>query len=283
MEFAFYICGLIAILATLRVVTHTNPVHALLYLIISLLAIAGVFFSLGAYFAGALEIIVYAGAIMVLFVFVVMMLNFGRHRDRTGAQVAAAGDLDWPGHPLRGAAGGYRLRHLGINDRGIDGAAINAKEVGIALFGPYVGGGAGLHAAAGGPGGCLPHWPRRARRRGAEQPSERQRQTKNGGTRMIPLTHGLILAAILFVLGLTGLVIRRNLLFMLISTEIMINAAALAFVVAGSYWGQADGQIMYILAISLAAAEASIGLALLLQLHRRRQNLNIDSVSELRG
>ena len=77
MELAFYICGLIAILATLRVVTHTNPVHALLYLIISLLAIAGVFFSLGAYFAGALEIIVYAGAIMVLFVFVVMMLNLG--------------------------------------------------------------------------------------------------------------------------------------------------------------------------------------------------------------
>ena len=76
MEFAFYICGLIAILATLRVVTHTNPVHALLYLIISLLAIAGVFFSLGAYFAGALEIIVYAGAIMVLFVFVVMMLIY---------------------------------------------------------------------------------------------------------------------------------------------------------------------------------------------------------------
>ena len=59
---------------------------------------------------------------------------------------------------------------------------------------------------------------------------------------MIPLTHGLILAAILFVLGLTGLVIRRNLLFMLISLEIMINAAALAFVVAVSYWGQADGQ-----------------------------------------
>ncbi len=78
MEFAFYICGLIAILATLRVITHTNPVHALLYLIISLLAISGVFFALGAHFAGALEIIVYAGAIMVLFVFVVMMLNPGR-------------------------------------------------------------------------------------------------------------------------------------------------------------------------------------------------------------
>lgn len=100
---------------------------------------------------------------------------------------------------------------------------------------------------------------------------------------MIPLQHGLILAAILFVLGFAGLIIRRNLLFMLISLEIMINAAALAFVIAGSCWGQADGQIMYILAISLAAAEAAIGLALLLQLHRRRNNLDIDTVSEMRG
>lgn len=100
---------------------------------------------------------------------------------------------------------------------------------------------------------------------------------------MIPLQHGLILADILFVLGLTCVVIRRNFLFMLIGLEIMINAAALAFVVAGSYWGQADGQVMYILAISLAAAEASIGLALLLQLQRRSQTLNIDKVSEMRG
>lgn len=91
MEFAFYICGLIAILATLRVVTHTNPVHALLYLIISLLAIAGVFFSLGAYFAGALEIIVYAGAIMVLFVFVVMMLSTGGTEIEQGASGCSRG------------------------------------------------------------------------------------------------------------------------------------------------------------------------------------------------
>lgn len=100
---------------------------------------------------------------------------------------------------------------------------------------------------------------------------------------MIPLQHGLILAAILFVIGLTGLIIRRNFLFMLLSLEIMINAAALAFVVAGSFWNQPDGQIMFILAISLAAAEASIGLALLLQLYRRRHTLDIDTVSEMRG
>lgn len=100
---------------------------------------------------------------------------------------------------------------------------------------------------------------------------------------MVPMTHGLILAAILFTLGLTGVMIRRNLLFILLSLEIMINAAALALVVAGSYWQSPDGQVMYIFAISVAAAEASIGLALLLQLYRQRKTLNIDIVSEMRG
>ncbi|VFP87037.1 NADH-quinone oxidoreductase subunit NuoK [Candidatus Erwinia haradaeae] len=99
---------------------------------------------------------------------------------------------------------------------------------------------------------------------------------------MIPLHHGLILATSLFCLGLTGVMIRRNLLFMLISLEIMLNAAALALVVAGSYWNQADGQIMFIFAISLSAAETSIGLALLLQLYYRTKNLDIDTVSGMR-
>ena len=138
MEFAFYICGLIAILATLRVITHTNPVHALLYLIISLLAISGVFFSLGAYFAGALEIIVYAGAIMVLFVFVVMMLNLGgseieQERQWLKPQV-------WIGPAILSAIMLVVIVYaiLGVNDQGIDGTPISAKAVGITLFGPYV-------------------------------------------------------------------------------------------------------------------------------------------------
>ncbi|AFJ46378.1 NADH-quinone oxidoreductase subunit J [Shimwellia blattae] len=138
MEFAFYICGLVAVLATLRVITHTNPVHALLYLIVSLLAIAGVFFSLGAYFAGALEIIVYAGAIMVLFVFVVMMLNLGNSVVEQERQWLKPQLWIGPGvlSALLLVVMVYAI--LGINDQGIDGAAIDAKQVGIALFGPYV-------------------------------------------------------------------------------------------------------------------------------------------------
>lgn len=77
MEFAFYFASGIAVVSTLRVVTNTNPVHALLYLIISLIAVAMTFFSLGAPFAGVLEVIAYAGAIMVLFVFTIMLLNAG--------------------------------------------------------------------------------------------------------------------------------------------------------------------------------------------------------------
>lgn len=77
MMWPFYLMALVAIVSTIRVVTNANPVHALLSLIVSLLAVAGMFLTIGAPFAAALEIIVYAGAIMVLFVFVVMMLNLG--------------------------------------------------------------------------------------------------------------------------------------------------------------------------------------------------------------
>ena len=75
MELAFYGSSVVAILATLGVISGTNPMHALLYLIVSLIAVGMIFFSLGASFVGAMQVIVYAGAIMVLFVFVVMMLN----------------------------------------------------------------------------------------------------------------------------------------------------------------------------------------------------------------
>ena len=81
MMWPFYLMALVAIVSTVRVVTNANPVHALLSLIVSLLAVAGIFFIVGAPFAGALEVIVYAGAIMVLFVFVVMMLNLGSHTE----------------------------------------------------------------------------------------------------------------------------------------------------------------------------------------------------------
>ncbi|APG50473.1 TPA: NADH-quinone oxidoreductase subunit J [Providencia stuartii] len=139
MEFTFYIAGLVAVLATLRVITNTNPVHALLYLVVSLLALSMVFFSLGAYFAGALEIIVYAGAIMVLFVFVVMMLNLGRSVQEQEREWLAP--KNWIGPALLSAVLlallVYGITSLSYQD-GITGTVISAKEVAISLFGPYI-------------------------------------------------------------------------------------------------------------------------------------------------
>ncbi len=100
---------------------------------------------------------------------------------------------------------------------------------------------------------------------------------------LIPMSHGLILAGILFAIGLCGVMVRRNFLFMLMSLEIMMNAAALAFVVAGSRWVDPDGQVMFIFILTLAAAEVSIGLAILLQFYHKRGHLDVDSANEMKG
>jgi NADH-quinone oxidoreductase subunit K len=77
--------------------------------------------------------------------------------------------------------------------------------------------------------------------------------------------------------------VRRNIIFILLSIEIMLNAAGLAFVVAGARWEQPDGQIMFIFILTMAAAEVAIGLALTLQLYRRFHTLDVDAASEMRG
>ena len=99
----------------------------------------------------------------------------------------------------------------------------------------------------------------------------------------VPMEHGLVLAAILFAMGLAGLMFRRNMIFVLMSLEIMLNSAGLAFIVAGAGWQQPEGQVMFLLVITLAAAEASVGLALLIQLHQRFKSLDVDAVSRMRG
>ena len=92
----------------------------------------------------------------------------------------------------------------------------------------------------------------------------------------IPMEHGLLLAGILFALGMLGVLVRRNILFILLSLEIMLNAAGLAFIVAGSRWGQADGQVMFIFILAMAAAEVAIGLALVLQMHHHLKTLLVE-------
>ncbi len=99
----------------------------------------------------------------------------------------------------------------------------------------------------------------------------------------IPYEHGLVLAAILFVCGLVGVLTRRNIVFILMSLEIMLNACGLAFVVASSRWQHAEGQVMFLMILTLAAAEVAVGLGLIIQMYRRFHTVDISVLNEMKG
>jgi len=138
MTYAFYLASIIAVVATARVITGVHPVHALLHFIVSLLAVATLFFILGAPFAAALEMIVYAGAVMVLFIFVVMMLSPGpralqRERRWLSPEI-------WVAPAVLSAILLAELVWLLAGEGRLTAAAgqVPPKEVGAALLGPYL-------------------------------------------------------------------------------------------------------------------------------------------------
>lgn len=152
MNLVFYVAGAVAVVATVLVITRLNAVHALLYLIVSLLSVALVFYALGAPFVAALEVIIYAGAIMVLFLFAIMMLNLGpqatgqerlwlQPRMWWGPAILAAILLAeliyvfiWGGNsPVTG--GLVSPQEVGVPPQDV---GVPPQEVGVALFGPYV-------------------------------------------------------------------------------------------------------------------------------------------------
>jgi NADH-quinone oxidoreductase subunit J len=138
MNVVFYIAAAVAVISTVMVITRLNAIHALLYLIVSLLAVAVIFFTLGAPFAAALEVITYAGAIMVLFVFVIMLLNIGPQ--------AAAQEREWLSP--RSWIGPAILALILVGElayiiargslRAPAAGPVEPKQVGAVLYGPYL-------------------------------------------------------------------------------------------------------------------------------------------------
>ena len=133
----FYITSAVAIFATVMMITRLNAVHGLLYLILSLLAVGVLFFLLGAHFAAVLEVIIYAGAIMVLFVFVIMMLNQGQktlEQERAWLQPGI-----WIGPSLLALILFVEmLVVIVLGGNAETGQMVNSKQVGVALYGPYL-------------------------------------------------------------------------------------------------------------------------------------------------
>jgi len=137
MNFLFYISAFVAVIATVLVITQTNAVHALLYFIVSLLAVALIFFALGAPFIAALEVIIYAGAIMVLFIFVIMMLNLGTSASKQESSLLTPGIWIGPSVLCIILAGELVYYLTTEASRIPDTGTVSTKQVGIALFGPY--------------------------------------------------------------------------------------------------------------------------------------------------
>jgi NADH-quinone oxidoreductase subunit K len=100
---------------------------------------------------------------------------------------------------------------------------------------------------------------------------------------IIQMEQGMLLAAVLFLIGLAGLLVRRDIIFMLMSVEIMLNAAGLAFIVAGAAKGQADGQVMFIFILAMAAAEVAVGLALILQMFDKFKSVDTNLTNTMNG
>jgi NADH-quinone oxidoreductase subunit K len=98
----------------------------------------------------------------------------------------------------------------------------------------------------------------------------------------VPLEIQILFAGVLFLIGLVGLLVRRNIIYMLMSIELMLNSAAMVFIMGGAHWGQADGQVMFIFILTVSAAEVSVGLALILQMFHHYRSLDADSMKKLR-
>ena len=137
-NWVFYISGAVALATTVMVITRSNAAHAALYLVVSLISIALVFFSLGAPFVAALEVIVYAGAIMVLFIFVIMMLNLGAMAQKQ--ERAWLAPRAWIGPSILALVLAAELVYILVgNTPGVgSGEEIGAKQVAISMFGPYM-------------------------------------------------------------------------------------------------------------------------------------------------
>ena len=236
---------------------------------------SGLYIQLDAPFVAVAQIIIYAGAIMVLFLFVVMLLNAPR-------EDAAEWDRT---HPLRQPAfarlGGLlalllvvQLVWALLTAAGTD-APVGARagsEVGQLCAGARA---VALHRLRVRVRSDVDSDPRGDGRRG--RPGAPGRRSV-----VIPLGHYLIVSAILFAIGTAGVFLRRNLITILLSIEIMLNAVNLSFVAFGRQLGSYDGQIITFFVITVAAAEAAVGLAIIIALYRHRESLNPDAFTSLR-
>ena len=299
----FYLLAAVAVAAGVMVISARNPVHSVLFLILAFFNAAGLFVLLGAEFLAMVLVVVYVGAVAVLFLFVVMMLdiNFVRLREGflqylpvggliglillvelvlvlgswalTPEQVLigrrTAGALDADQHRGAGRPVLYRLL-LPVPGRRPDPPGRDHRRD-HADAAPQAGGAPPEHRRAGPP-------PARGGG-GAAQGPARERHLM-----AVPLAHYLTVAAILFTLGIFGIFLnRKNVIIILMSIELMLLAINLNLVAFSAYLGDLAGQVFAMFVLTVAAAEAAIGLAILVVYFRNRGSIEVEDINLMRG
>ncbi len=277
----FAFLAALALISSLGVILQRNPVHCLLSLALTLLDIGVLFMGLGAETVGFLQIIIYVGAIMVLFLFVIWLLNVQAEyvRGHLGIKLARRAGS---GGVISGAVcldlsragvidGDHDARELWIDRKSCPATFFKLSDRIRSDFGlaarnrgrrdrPCA-----ANSAISGSAGT--------RSRGGES-------QERGG--MTPLGYFLALSAAIFAIGVTGVMIRRNLIVMFMSIELMLNAVNLAFITLGRRIGSMDGQVIVFFAMTVAAAEAAIGLGIMISVFRNRATVNADELNLMR-
>jgi NADH-quinone oxidoreductase subunit K len=288
----------------LLVVTARNPVHSVLFLILAFFNAAGLFVLLGAEFLAMLLVVVYVGAVAVLFLFVVMMLDVDFVRSAKGF---ARNTCRWRLSPAillaemimvldhRGAEGGAAKAGIAPARPGAD--ATNIEAIGaralhrLRLLLPGCGhGAADRHDRRHRPDpasapGVAPGSPQVARER-----PRRRGQVKPGGQGVRSFCDGhlaqhyLAVAAILFTIGVFGIFVnRKNVIIILMSVELILLAVNINFVAFSTYLGDVSGQVLAMFVLTVAAAEAAVGLAILVTFFRNRGDIAVDDASVMKG
>ncbi len=263
-EYAFLVLAAVGSVSAIAVVTARNVVHAALYLVVTLLSVGSVYLLLGAEFTGWVQILIYVGAIVILFLFGLMLTKAPIGRDTLDNQqrwvgvAVAAGVfvglvfLIQQAWPMKDAQNTYGV-YLGEHGRDRRGA--------LPLLRPAV-------------RGDLVPAPRGADRR--------HRAGAEGRRRMIRLPFILFFSALLFSAGVYGVLARRNAIMVLMAIELMLNAVNVNLVGFSAYLKDVTGQVFALFVIAVAAAEVGIGLAIVILLFRNRESINVDEVNLLK-
>ena len=289
----FAAAAAVILVGAIGVVTSRNPVHAALSLVMTLFGVAVLFIEQEADFLAAVQIIVYAGAIVVLFLFVIMFLGVDRAEDINVEPLVGQRPLAFvfslitlarrPGHGGHGALG-HRRQAGGRADPG------PRRRPELAGGGAGPAGQAALHhlpVRLRGHGRAARH--RRGRRRRAGPPpadgprrARGQHRERAAGMSLSGAWY-LGLAAIVFTIGAIGLLVRRNVLIMFMCIELMLNAANLTFVTFARMLNDIGGQAIVFFVLVVAAAEVVVGLGIVVTNFRRRETTVADDLDSLKG